>query len=337
MDLLGGNPAMRAVLDLVGRVAQTSATILIEGETGTGKGHLARAIHEASPRSAGPFITAHCAAVPQSLLESELFGHERGAFTDAACRRKGRFELADGGTLFLDEVGDTPPAMQAQLLRVLQERPFERVGGAEPVEVDVRLVAASNRPLRHLVEAGKFRADLYYRLNVVRIELPPLRDRAEDIPPLARHFLKKYARAGEPVRRLAPEALEALLAHRWPGNVRELENAIERACVLADGGSIRPEHLALGPPRGGALSRCLEVDLSHPLPGFLAEATAAVETQYLRKALRQCQGHVGRAAALCGLSRRSLSAKLTKYRLRRAFTATGPGRATRPPPDPRPG
>jgi DNA-binding NtrC family response regulator len=315
--MLGNSPWMHAVFDLIGQVARTTTTVLIEGETGTGKEQVARAIHRASREGTGPLVAVHCAAVPDALLESELFGHERGSFTGAVARRKGRFELADGGTLFLDEVGDVPPAMQAKLLRVLQERRFERVGGTESIEVDVRVIAATNRPLRRLVAKGKFREDLSYRLNVVKIDVPPLRDRPEDIPLLAAHFARKHARPGEPARGLAPEALAALLAHCWPGNVRELENAIERACVQAEGDWIRPEHLALEVGRVPRARRHFAIDLSRPLPEVLADAQAAVEKQYLGQALRASRGHVGRCATLCGLSRRAVSQKLVAYRLDR--------------------
>src|SRR5262245_21419453 len=228
-NMLSKNPQMHDVFELIGHVAQTNSTVLIEGETGTGKEEVARAIHFASPRRVGPMIAINCAALPENLLESELFGHEKGAFTSAVGQRKGRFELADGGTLLLDEIGDVPAAMQAKLLRVLQERRFERVGGTESIEVDVRVMAATNRSLQRLVKAGKFREDLYYRLNVVKIGLPPLRDRPEGIPLLAMHFAQKYAGRGSVAKRISPEAMEILLRHNWPGNVRELENAIERA------------------------------------------------------------------------------------------------------------
>src|SRR5207244_7481197 len=229
-NILSKNPHMHAVFELINNVAHTNTTVLIEGETGTGKEQVARAIHQASGHRTGPLIAVNCAALPETLLESELFGHEKGAFTSAVGQRHGRFEMANGGTIFLDEVGDIPAPMQAKLLRVLQERCFERVGGTESIEVDVRVVAATNRSLLRLVEQGKFREDLFYRLNVVKIDLPPLRDRPEDIPLLAQHFAEKYAHGKQP-KQIAPEAMEVLLAYRWPGNIRELENAIERATV----------------------------------------------------------------------------------------------------------
>src|SRR5262249_27593299 len=242
-NILSKNPQMHAAFDLISKVAQTSTTVLIEGETGTGKEQVARAIHQASHVRKGPMVAVNCAALPENLLESELFGHEKGAFTSAVQRRVGRFELANGGTIFLDEVGDVPAAMQAKLLRVLQERRFERVGGTESIEVDVRVIAATNRSLLQMVQAGKFRDDLYYRLNVVKISLPPLRERPEDIPLLATHFAQKYSHKGEPPKQIAPEAMEVLLNHRWPGNIRELENAIERGVVTSTDSILRPENL----------------------------------------------------------------------------------------------
>jgi DNA-binding NtrC family response regulator len=312
-NILSKNSRMHDVFELIGNVAQTVSTVLIEGETGTGKEQVARAIHDSSQVRSGGFIAINCAAVPETLLESELFGHEKGAFTGALGQRKGRFELAHGGTLFLDEVGDVPAAMQAKLLRVLQERRFERVGGSETIEVDVRVIAATNRSLQHLVKDGKFREDLYYRLNVIKIDLPPLRERLEDIPLLAMHFTEKYARSGAGSKQIAPDAMEALLRYQWPGNVRELENAIERACVTSRDDTIRPENL---PPDVTTPERAkvpFQIDLSRPLPVQLAEMTAAFEERYLRKALQKTHGHIGRTARIGGLSRRSISAKITQY------------------------
>jgi DNA-binding NtrC family response regulator len=317
-NILSKNPAMHAVFELINHVAKTTTTVLIEGETGTGKEQVARAIHQAGHARTGPLVAVNCAALPENLLESELFGHEKGAFTSAVGQRKGRFELADGGSLFLDEVGDIPAAMQAKLLRVLQERRFERVGGSESLEVDVRVLAATNRPLLQLVKQGKFREDLYYRLNVVKIDLPPLRERPEDIPLLAAHFAEKYARPGEPPRRLAPETMEALLAYSWPGNIRELENALERACVTSRDGTLRPENLpaeVLKPPRSKAP---FHLDLSRPLADILKEVVADIEQRYLRKALKKSRGNIGRCAQICGLSRRSVSAKVAEYKIPKA-------------------
>jgi two-component system, NtrC family, response regulator AtoC len=311
-NMLSKNSRMHDVFELIGHVAATQSTVLIEGETGTGKEEIARAIHAASQRD-GALVAVNCAALPETLLESELFGHEKGAFTGAAGQRKGRFELANGGTLFLDEVGDIPAAMQAKLLRVLQDRRFERVGGMESIEVDVRVLAATNRSLKQLVSEGKFREDLYYRFNVVKIDVPPLRDRPEDIPLLAAYFSQKYARPGEPAPQIAPEAMERLLAHRWPGNVRELENAIERACVTSRDASIRPENLPLDIAQPSKPSPPFQVDLSRPMPEQIDQLIAAFEESYLRGALSKTHGHIGRCAQVCGLSRRSVTDKIAVY------------------------
>jgi DNA-binding NtrC family response regulator len=318
-NIISKNSRMHAVFELINNVAQTGTTVLIEGETGTGKEQVARAIHKASLVRNGPMVAVNCAALPESLLESELFGHEKGAFTSAVGQRKGRFELADGGTLFLDEVGDIPAAMQAKLLRVLQERHFERVGGTESIEVDVRVVAATNRSLLQMVKADKFREDLYYRLNVVKIDLPPLRERTEDIPLLAMHFAEKYARPGEAPRQIAPEAMEALLAYRWPGNVRELENAIERACVTSQDGTIRSENLPPEVLKPAAIKSPVAIDLSRPLPDLLREVNADIEQRYIRKAMKKARGNIGRCARICGLSRRSISAKVAEYNIEKSL------------------
>jgi two-component system response regulator AtoC len=313
-NMVSKSPRMHAVFELINHVADTTTTILIEGETGTGKEQVARAIHEASSRHRhGELIAVNCAALPETLLESELFGHEKGAFTSAINQRKGRFEQADGGTIFLDEVGDVPAPMQAKLLRVLQERCFERVGGGKSIPVDVRVIAATNRRLQRLVKKGTFREDLYYRLNVVKIELPPLRERPEDIPLLAAHFAARYARPGEPPKAISPEAMEKLLAHRWPGNIRELENAMERACVTAHEATIQVSDLPAEVLVPAPASPIRSIDLSRPLTELLREATAELEKQYLTKALKRALGNVGRCAKLSGLSRRSISAKLAEY------------------------
>jgi two-component system response regulator AtoC len=314
--ILSKSPHMHAVFELISHVAQApTTTVLVEGETGTGKELVARAIHQASPRAEGPLVAVNCAALPETLLESELFGHEKGAFTTAINQRKGRFELADGGTVFLDEIGEVPLSMQAKLLRVLQERCFERVGGTEKVEVDVRVIAATNKDLRKLIADGKFREDLYYRLNVVKIDLPPLRDRAEDVPLLTAHFTEKYARPGSPPKHVAPEAMEVLLRYEWPGNIRELENAIERACVTSRDEFIRPENLPPDLTRRPSVKGPMTVDLSQPLQDQLSEVVAAFEKRYLRRALRKARGHVGRAATIAGLSRRTLTAKIAQYKI----------------------
>ncbi len=316
-NVISRNPRMHSIFELVGQAAATNTTVLIEGETGTGKEQLARALHAASARHrAGALVAVNCAAVPENLLESELFGHEKGSFTGALAQRKGRFEQANGGTLFLDEVGDIPAMMQVKLLRVLQERTFERVGGGTPIEVDVRIIAATNRDLHQMVQDGEFREDLYYRLDVIRINLPPLRERPEDIPLLAAHFVRKHAPLHGPVPRLSPDAAERLLEHSWPGNIRELENAIQRACVTASGGVIRPEDL----PRwrsSPAAAPEVEIDLHKPLRELLDEMTAKVEREYLTKALRETRGHVGKAAKICQYSRRSVTGKLAQYNIKR--------------------
>jgi transcriptional regulator with GAF, ATPase, and Fis domain len=314
-NILSKNPHMHAVFELIGNVAHTRSTVLIEGETGTGKEQVARAIHAASQDRSGPMVAVNCAALPESLLESELFGHEKGAFTSAVGQLKGRFELANGGTLFLDEVGDVPATMQAKLLRVLQERRFERVGGTEIIEVDVRVIAATNRPLQKLVKQGAFREDLFYRLNVIKIDLPPLRERQEDIHLLARHFAEKYARPGESPKEISAEAMTVLVNYRWPGNIRELENAIERACVTSSGNVIELANLPAELTSPAVAKLPFHIDLDRPLPEVLRQNVAAIEKQYLRKALKKARGNVGRCAKISGLSRRSITAKLAEYQL----------------------
>lgn len=312
-NVLTRNPRMQAVFDLIGHLAHTNTTVLILGETGTGKEQIARAIHLASQRSDGPFVAVNCAGLPETLLESELFGHEKGAFTGALGLRKGRFELAQGGTLFLDEIGDAPPTMQAKLLRVLQERRFERIGSSSSIEVDVRVIAASNRSLARMVRKGTFRQDLYYRLNVVKLELPPLRERKEDIPLLATHFTQMYTPGGEPPRRFTPEATEVLLNYDWPGNVRQLANAIERACVTSRDGLIQLENLPaelVAPP---SEKSGIAIDLNRTLPELINDVVASLEKQYISKALRKARGNVGRCARICGLSRRSITTKISQY------------------------
>jgi two-component system, NtrC family, response regulator AtoC len=317
-DVLSKSPRMEAVFNLIQSLGHTNTTVLIEGETGTGKEQVARAIHQASVHRSGPMVAVNCAALPETLLESELFGHEKGAFTNAVSQRKGRFEAADGGTLFLDEVGDVPPVMQAKLLRVLQERCFERVGGVEEIHVDVRVVAATNRPLQRLVKEGKFRDDLYYRINVVRIQLPPLRQRLEDIPLFAAHFIEKYQPAGEPRKVITPAALEKLKAYRWPGNIRELENVIERACVTARSNCIDVDDLAPEVTEPLPVEVPFHGNLDRPLPDVLRDATASIEKRYLRMALKKTRGNVVRTAKISGLSRRSVTAKIAAYGIDRA-------------------
>ncbi|PYO54034.1 MAG: two-component system response regulator, partial [Candidatus Rokuibacteriota bacterium] len=249
--LIGRHPRMQEVYKTIGRIAASDVTVLLRGESGTGKELVARAIHHYSRRAGRPFVAVSSAAIPGTLLESELFGHERGAFTDAKERKLGKLELAHGGTLFLDEIGDMPPELQTKLLRALQERTIERVGGQESLRIDVRVLAATNRDLETMMREGRFREDLFYRLNVVTVTLPPLRERRRDVPLLVEHLLAKYAtELGE--RGVAPEALDRLVGHDWPGNVRELENVVQRAMVMATSGVILPEHLPIGPVSAAA-------------------------------------------------------------------------------------
>jgi DNA-binding NtrC family response regulator len=315
-DMLSKSPRMHQIFELINHVAETTSTVLIHGETGTGKERVAEAIHKASAgHRKGEMVAVNCAAFNENLLESELFGHEKGAFTTAIAQRKGRFEQANGGTIFLDEVGDIPLSMQVKLLRVLQERRFERVGGSVSIEVDVRVIAATNRSLLRLIKEGKFREDLYYRLNVVQIDLPPLRDRMEDVPLLATHFAAKYAPAGQAPKGISPAAMEWLLAHSWPGNIRELENAIERACVTARGANIEEGDLPATVLKPQRRPSGLSVDLNRPLAAQVREMTAELERVYLLRALKKTHGNVGRCAKLAGLSRRSISAKLAEYQI----------------------
>jgi DNA-binding NtrC family response regulator len=315
-NLLSKSPRMQAIFELIRNLAETTTTVLIEGETGTGKEQVARAIHQASSLfRTGELVAVNCAALPETLLESELFGHEKGSFTGATGQRKGRFEMARGGTLFLDEVGDIPGAMQAKLLRVLQERKFERVGGTESIEVDVRVVAATNRSLARLVKRGKFREDLYYRLNVVKIDLPPLRERMEDLPLLVAHFASKYSRPNEPPKEVSAEAMEVLLSYSWPGNIRELENVVERLCVTSQGKDLLPEDLKAEVNKPREAGPSFAIDLQRPMTEFVREIVARVETQYIKTALRKARGHVGRCARICGLSRRCITSKLAEYKI----------------------
>lgn len=309
-SIIGQSAAMEKVFALVDRVADSSATIMIYGESGTGKELVARAIHHNSSRKDKPYIQVNCAALPETLLESELFGHEKGAFTGAVARRPGRFELAHRGTLFLDEIGEISPAMQAKLLRVLQEKTFERVGGIESVKVDVRIVAATNRDLTAAIETGAFREDLYYRLNVIPIHLPPLRERKEDIQLLVRYFLDKLD-VKKRIQEVTPEAMQALVNYQWPGNVRELENVIERAVIIAGGDAITLEHVPFNnrPKATGRQSIISEI----PEDGISLEE---VEKLLLVKALAKAEGNQTRAAQLLRISRPTLLYRMEKYGLR---------------------
>ena len=313
-NIISKNAEMHKIFQLIRHIGGTKSTVLIEGETGTGKELIAKAVHYSSEDRHGNLVAINCAALPESLLESELFGHERGAFTSADARRKGRFELADKGTIFLDEIGDISQAMQAKLLRVLQEKRFERVGGHESIEVDIRVVAATNKSLEKEVKEGRFREDLFYRLNVIKIDVPPLRDRPEDIPYLVTHFLNKYARTGDPAKKVSPEAMERLVRYRWPGNIRQLENAIERAAVITVGDTINADNLPSQVIGSSAEdSPKFEIDLKQPLPFYVQQATEQIERQYIMKALEKTRGNVGECAKLCGLSRRSISGKISEY------------------------
>jgi two-component system nitrogen regulation response regulator GlnG len=323
--LVGRHPRMQDVYKTIGRIAGSDVTVLLRGESGTGKELVARAVHHYSRRAGRPFVAVSCAAIPGTLLESELFGHERGAFTDAKDRKLGKLELAHGGTFYLDEVGDMPLELQAKLLRALQERTIERIGGREPIRIDVRVLAATNRDLEGLMREGKFREDLYYRLNVVTVNLPPLRERRRDIPLLVEHFLAKHApELGE--RGVAPDALDRLVGYDWPGNVRELENVVQRAMVMATGGVVLPEHLPIGPVSAAAsvavdatLEEIIERKLLECVRGLRASANlydlmvGLVEKPLLRAVLRETGGNQVRAAQLLGINRNTLRKKLTEH------------------------
>jgi len=311
--IIGEAPAFREALDQAARVASSETTVLLAGESGTGKELVARAIHYASRRAEGPFVAVNCAALPDTLIESELFGHERGAFTGADRLRRGRFELAAGGTLFLDEIGELAPAVQAKLLRVVQERRYERVGGTSTLSADVRLVTATNRDLEQAVVEERFRDDLYYRLAVFRVHLPALRERRDDILMLAGHFLREFGgRMGRSDASLTPEARDLLLAYRWPGNIRELQNAIERALILADGGLISAAHLGIA-----ASGPTPAVSESGPVqsPSPVIQSLAEIEKQSILEALRRAKGNKSRAAAQLGLGRTQLYTRLRRFGL----------------------
>jgi len=307
-QIIGNSPALEAVLEQVERVAPTDSTVLIQGETGTGKELIARAIHNLSMRCGRPFIKLNCAAIPFDLLESELFGHERGAFTGAIAQKIGRFELADKGTLFLDEVGDIPPALQPKLLRVLQEQEFERLGGTRTHQVDVRLVAATNRNLVEMVKRNEFRSDLYYRLNVFPIPLPPLRERREDIPALVEHFVEIYARRmGKEIEHIPAETMSALVSYLWPGNIRELQNFVERSVILTSGNVLHPPLASL---KSSAEAESLG-------PVTLEDA----ERDHIRKILEETRWVVAGpngAAARLGIKRSTLYFRMQKLGISRA-------------------
>jgi DNA-binding NtrC family response regulator len=311
--IIGKSSGIVEVAQKVRKVAQGKTTVLLLGESGTGKELFARAIHNLSPRGQYPFVPINCAAIPKELLESELFGHEKGAFTGADARKIGKFELADKGTIFLDEIADMELSLQTKLLRAIQEGEIERVGGVKSVMIDVRIVAASNRNIEKAVEDGTFREDLYYRLNVFPIVIPPLRERADDIPLLSEYFINKYsAELKTPVKKLSKEAGGMLMSYPWKGNVRELENCIERAIILCDGDTILPEHMALNP------KLCLEHSLHNlpsegPLEDTAREATRIVETQRIVRALKETRGNKSRASELLQVSYKTLLTKIKEY------------------------
>lgn len=325
--IIGESEPMLAIYQILEKVADTPATVLITGESGTGKELIARALHENSGRRAKPFIRVNCGAIPRDLMEAELFGYERGAFTGAVTSKPGRFELAHDGTLFLDEISEIPVEMQVKLLRAIQEGEIDRVGGIKPIRVDVRLVAATNRDLKSEIASGRFREDLYYRLNVVPIHLPPLRERRTDIPLLAEHFLsKQVARLKRGSMKLSPEALEAMVNYPWPGNIRELENVIERTVLLTDGDTIRLKDLPLELQRGeraGSSAGSFEVgdeETTESSPGGLKqqvrEAAAKLERELIVRALAQTGGNVTQSARLLKISRKSLQIKMKEFGLR---------------------
>ena len=304
-NIIGTSPPMQRVFEVVDQVAPSRATVLITGESGTGKELVANALHQRSGRANGPFVKLHCAALAESLLESELFGHERGSFTGAMARKDGRFQLADGGTLFLDEIGEISPAIQVKLLRFLQEHEFERVGGTQTIRVDVRVVAATNRNLVDEIAKGRFREDLYYRLHVVAIEMPPLRERRTDIPALANFFLERYAKENEKtVEAITPETMQLLTSYDWPGNVRELENALERAVVLATGPQLEPRHL---PPH---IRPRLTANGMPLVPGA---TMAEIERYAILETLKATGGSTSKAAEMLGISTRTIQYRLHHY------------------------
>jgi len=313
-NIVGKSKAMETVFSLMKRVADTPTTVLISGESGTGKELIARGIHKASSRNSAPFVSINCAAVPENLLESELFGYEKGAFTGAVSLKQGKFEFADRGSLFLDEVGEMSLNLQVKLLRVLQEQEFQRVGGNKDIRVDVRIIAATNKDLKEEIDEGRFRADLFFRLNVVSIRVPPLRERREDIPVLVAHFVSKFGeRLERPIREVDPNVMSALYRYSWPGNVRELENVIERAMVLSRNSTIMPEDL---PPEIRESHEIGEgIDSLISWERGLAETLDAIEERMIRQALKKAANVQAQAAKNLGISRSNLQYKMKKYGL----------------------
>jgi two-component system NtrC family response regulator len=312
-NIIGKSKPMLEIYDLIQKVAQSKAFVLIAGASGTGKELIAKAIHYNSPRKDRPFVSVNCGALTETLLESELFGHEKGAFTGAVAMKKGRFELADGGTLFLDEVGDMPASLQVKLLRVLQEMEFERVGGTQTIQTDVRVLSASNKNLKEEVGRGEFREDLFYRLNVINIGVPPLRERVEDIRLLVNHFAQKYGQdEGKDKIELSGEAWKALYRYSWPGNVRELENTIERAVVLSSDGRIGLEEL---PDELSGKREDLDVDRFIPLGAPLQKTLEEIEERLVRRALKECHNVQSHAAEMLGITKSLIQHKLKKYNI----------------------
>jgi DNA-binding NtrC family response regulator len=315
--IIGEDPRLRQVVQQLHRAAGTDATVLLEGESGTGKELFARAVHALSPRSDGPFVAINCAAIPETLLESELFGYEKGAFTGAVARKPGRFELAHRGTMFLDEIGDLPLTLQAKILRAIEEKRFERVGGTQSLHVDVRVVAATNRNLKVRVAERQFREDLYFRLSVFPIQIPPLRDRTDDVFILARQFVDRFCRdLNKKLLTISPAALEELRTYSWPGNVRELQNCIERAVILCDGDTIQPRHLNLSFRQAALVAApnpWEQIDLTGTLAGVLRRVTIEVERRKIEQALREASGNTQRAADLLQVGHKVLMQKLKDY------------------------
>jgi DNA-binding NtrC family response regulator len=309
-NIIGDSQALRQVMTAIDRAAGTDTTVLLEGESGTGKELCARAVHNASARANGPFVAINCAAIPDNLLEAELFGYERGAFTGATQRKIGKFEMAQRGTIFLDEIGEMPLALQAKMLRVIETKRIERLGGNTSILVDVRIVAATNRMLRQAVASRQFREDLYFRLSVFPVTIPPLRERKEDIPKLAHHFVERVSRDVGKKLTLSPEALQMLVEHSWPGNVRELQNAIERAVILADGDRLFPRHLSLTTQMGAVVDPWDMLDWSGTLADVSTRFVNEAEKRKIALALKQSNGDKGRAADMLGINFKSLTAKL---------------------------
>jgi len=320
-QIVGEDPKLKQVSVALQRAAGTDTTVLLEGESGTGKELFARALHVLSVRNDGPFVAINCAAIPETLLETELFGHEKGAFTGAANRKPGKFEMAHRGTLFLDEIGELPLALQAKILRALEEKKFERVGGTSLLHVDVRVVAATNRNLRNAIAAKQFREDLFFRLSVFPITIPPLRERPSDIPMLAKYFIDRFCRdLNKKPLSLAPSAVEELLAYQWPGNVRELQNCIERAVILTEGDTIHARHLSLSFRTAAAATTAGaspwdQIDLSGPMAAATARVVAEVERRKIEQALAEASGNRAKAAEALQLGFKAFTAKLREHGL----------------------